>query len=130
MCSVLFYIASAMLLYSAMLVAFVSSSFAAPKWFAVGLFAGLGALLLCAGLTFKRFRAWRRDAGIVLLSASGVAATAALGIACMLLDENMMKLVAARSEGLAMFDDYIGGGSVLLGAALLGGLLLRSAAAR
>jgi len=114
------------MLYGAMLLAFLSSSYAAPKWWIAGSFAGLGALLLCAGLSFKRFQAWQRDAGIVLLSASGVAAMGALTITCMRLDENMMRIIAAASESLAMFDDYVGGGSMIFGALSLGALLLRS----
>ena len=124
MCSVLLYVASAMMLYGAMFLAFLSLSFAALKWWIVGSFAMNGALLLLAGLWLKRFRAWRRDAGTVLLSASGMTALVVLTLACFLMDDNLMKMVATSSESLATFDDYVSGGSVVLGASMLGGLLL------
>jgi hypothetical protein len=126
--SVLLYIVSSLLLYCAMMLAFASDSLAASKWWIFGLFAGLGALPLLGGLALKRFRTWRRDVGIVLLSASGIATMVALGIASLFIDDEMRKILSKHIDSIAMFSDYISGGSVIAGGALLGWLLLRSTA--
>jgi hypothetical protein len=124
--SVLLYIISALMLYCAMLLAFLSGSLAATKWWIFGLFAGLGALPLFGGLALKRFRTWKRDIGIVLLSASGVATTVALIIMCIYLDVEMKKIFSKQIDSEVMFTDYVSGGSVIVAGALLGWLLLRS----
>lgn len=126
MLSVLLYIISALMLYCAMLLAFLSGSLAATKWWIFGLFAGLGALPLFGGLALKRFRTWKRDIGIVLLSASGVATTVALIIMCIYLDDEMKKIFSKQIDSEVMFTDYVSGGSVIVAGALLGWLLLRS----
>lgn|GEM_PF-1820495 len=128
MLSVVLYIVSALLLYCAMLLAFLSGSLAAPKWWIFGLFVGLGALPLLGGLALRRFQTWKRDVGIVLLSASGIATMVALGIGCMLLDDGMKEIMSKQIDSIAMFSDYISGGSVVAAGALLGWLLLRSTA--
>lgn len=130
MLSVLLYIVSALLLYCAMLLAFASGSLEASKWWVFGLFAGLGALPLLGGLALKRFRTWRRDIGIVLLSASGIATMVALGVATIFIDDGIRKIVSKQvdSDSIAMFSDYISGGCVIVGGALLGWLLLRGTA--
>jgi hypothetical protein len=124
--SVLLYIISALMLYCAMLLTFLSGSLAAPKWWIFGLFAGLGTLPLFGGLALKRFRTWKRDVGIVLLSASGVATTVALIIMCIYLDDEMKKIFSKQIDSEVMFTDYVSGGSVIVAGALLGWLLLRS----
>lgn len=116
------------MLYCAMLLAFASGSLAEAKWWIIGLFAVLGALPLFGGVSLRRFRTWRRDVGIVLLSASGIAATVAFGIGCMLLDEAMTEIMSKHVEAMAMFSDYVSGGSAIAAAALLGWLLLRTTA--
>jgi len=124
--SVLLYIISALMLYCAMLLAFLSGSLAATKWWIFGLFAGLGALPLFGGLALRRFQTWKRDVGTVLLSASGVATTVALIIMCIYLDDEMKKIFSKQIDSEVMFTDYVSGGSVIVAGALLGWLLLRS----
>ena len=126
MLSILLRVASVICLYTGMLVAFISFPQGAIKWVIVSVFAAIGAALLLGGLALKRFRNWKRDTGLVLLSACGVTAMVALCMVCIFLDDELVKAFSAQQmESLAMFNDYAGGGGLLVGIAALGGLHLR-----
>lgn len=106
--------------------AFISIPEGAFKWVLVSMFAGFGVMLLLGGLALKRFHNWKRDTGIVLLSACGVTAMVALCGVCMYFDDELIKVWSAQQlKGLSMFSDYVGGGVLLVSVAALGVLYLR-----
>jgi len=123
MFSVLCYIVAGFFIHTVILFSFINDpKIGAGKFAVMGVFAvpALGSLL--AGLGLSRFRHWRRDIGIVFLSASGFTAFEALTIGSMLASPEFAKQFPDHKLGF--FSDYVlGFGSILL-LAMFGGLLL------
>ena len=133
--SVGFYIVAGLLFYTVCVVAFidgaalVASSAASgagdesfPKWLPIIIFAIPAILTLVVGLAIMGFQDWKRDAGIVLLSAAGFTTFLVFMFATMLMKEESRKMMPP--EILSFFGDYITGAAVIVGLALCGALLL------
>src|SRR5262249_2187451 len=93
-----------------------------PKWLPITLVMIPAFLALAIGLAIMGFRDWRRDAGIVFLSAAGVTAFVVATFATMLMNEEYRKMMPP--EVLTFFGDYTTGAAVIVGLALGGALLV------
>jgi hypothetical protein len=133
--SVGFYIVAGLLFYTVSVVAFIdvaaldASSAASdasdapfPKWLPMIIFGVPAILTLIVGLAIMGFQEWKRDAGIVLLSAAGFMTFLVFMFATMLMKEDSRKMMPP--EVLSFFGDYITGAGVIVGLALGGALLL------
>jgi hypothetical protein len=71
------------------------------------------------------FQDWRRDAGIVLLSAAGFTTFLVFMFATMLMNEEYRKMMPPdMPDIMKIFGDYIAGAAVIVGLALCGALLV------
>jgi hypothetical protein len=92
------------------------------KWLPIIIFTVPAILALVVGLAIMGFRDWKRDAGIVLLSAAGFTAFLVFMFATMFMKEESRKMLPPEIWGF--FGDYITGAAVIVVLALVGGLLL------
>jgi hypothetical protein len=133
--SVGFYIVAGLLFYTVSVVAFIdvaaldassaasdASDASFPKWLPMIIFGVPAILTLIVGLAIMGFQEWKRDAGIVLLSAAGFMTFLVFMFATMLMKEDSRKMMPP--EMLSFFGDYITGAGVIVGLALGGALLL------
>ena len=133
--SVVFYIVAGFLFYTISVLAFIDGAAvganqpafgaddaALAKWLPIIIFAVPAILILVAGLAIMGFRDWKRDAGIVLLSAAGFTTFGVFMFATMLMKEESRKMMPP--DILKFFGDYITGAAVIVVLALAGGLLL------
>jgi hypothetical protein len=133
--SVGFYIVAGLLFYTVSVVAFIdvaaldastaasdASDASFPKWLPMTMFTVPAVLTLVVGLAIMGFQDWKRDAGIVLLSAAGFTTFLIFMFATMLMKEDSRKMMPP--EMLSFFGDYITGAAVIVGLALGGALLL------
>jgi hypothetical protein len=98
--------------YMASLMAFVADAGMAP----IIIFAVFGILCLVAGLAIKGLQDWKRDTGLVLLSAAAFTMLVLLLVA----GNNLMRSL----DPLKAFGNYITGAPVLVVLALAGALLV------
>ena len=92
------------------------------KWLPIIIFTVPAIITLVVGLAIMGFRDWRRDAGIVLLSAAGFTTFLVFMFATMLMKEESRKMMPP--EILSFFGDYITGAAVIVVLALAGALLV------
>jgi len=92
------------------------------KWLPIIIFTVPAILTLVVGLAIMGFQNWRRDTGIVLLSATGFTTLLVFMFATMLMKEESRKMMPP--DILKFFGDYITGAAVIVVLALAGGLLL------
>jgi hypothetical protein len=92
------------------------------KWLPIIIFGIPAILSLVVGLAIMGFRDWRRDAGIVLLSAAGFTTLLIFLFATMLMKEEFRKMMPP--DMLKFFGDYITGAVVIVVLALAGALLV------
>jgi hypothetical protein len=92
------------------------------KWLPIIIFTVPAVLTLVVGLAIMGFRDWRRDAGIVLLSAAGFTTLLIFMFATMFMKEEFRKMMPP--EILSFFGDYITGAAVIVVLALAGALLV------
>lgn len=93
----------------------------------LGMLLGLTAPALIAmtiGIALSHFRNWRRDVGIVLLSAVGFTAFVIFTFACLLINGEFRKMI--RPDTVTFFSDYLTGGVVIVGLAILGWMLTKT----
>ena len=136
--SVVFYVVAGFLFYMICVLAFIDGAAvgangvasgaddaAFAKWLPVIIFTAPALLTLVAGLAIMGFRDWRRDAGIVLLSAAGFTTFLVFTFATMLMNEEFRKTMPPdMPDIMRFFGDYITGAAVIVGFALGGALLL------
>ena len=133
--SVGFYIVAGLLFYTVNVLSFIdgsalgantaasdASDASFQKWLPIIIFTVPAILALVAGLAIMGFRDWRRDAGIVLLSAAGFTTFLVFMFATMLMKEQSRKMMPP--EILSVFGDYITGAAVIVVLALAGALLV------
>lgn len=124
MCKVLaicLYVLAGFFVYTMCLLAFVNQP-AALKWGMVGGFTLPALLFLCIGLAVARFRRWRRDVGIILLSGAGFTAFVIFTFACLLMTDEYKEMMEPYS--LDLFSAYTSGAVVMLSVIALGILCL------
>ena len=136
--SVVFYVVAGFLFYMVSLLAFIDSAAvganqpafgaddaAFAKWLPIITFTVPALITLVAGLAIMGFRDWRRDAGIVLLSAAGFTTFLVFTFATMLMNEEFRKMMPPdMPDVVKFFGDYITGAAVIVGLALGGALLV------
>jgi hypothetical protein len=133
--SVVLYIIAGFFLYMVSLMAFIDGAAigangaamgaedaAFAKWLPIIIFAVPAILTLVVGLAVMGFRDWKRDAGIVLLSAAGFTTFLVFTFATMLMKEDVRQMMPP--DALRLFSDYITGAAVLVVLALAGALLV------
>ena len=81
-------------------------------------------LVLGFGLAASGFRNWKRDAGVVLLASSGIAAYCVLTVACAYLAQESRKTWPSMPPNA--FTDYIVGGAFALAVMLVGFLMIKA----
>jgi hypothetical protein len=101
---------------------FDANDAAFAKWLPIIIFTIPAIISLVVGLAIMGFRDWRRDAGIVFLSAAGFTTLLAFMFATSLMKEETRKMMPP--EVLKFFGDYITGAVVLVVLAVAGALLL------
>ncbi len=124
--STVFYVVAGFLVYMVGVLAFTNmsslpGSTKPPAWAKLammGVFSAPAAVALLAGLAIDRFRHWKRDVGIVLVSGAGVTAFVVLTIACILMSPESRKLFPRNM--LDFFSAYIAGMSSILGLIVIG----------
>ena len=121
-CSVLLYVASGFSFYMVSLAAFVGELPVAGKLAIMGVFAVLATGFLVLGLWTSRFSNWKRDIGVVLLSASSVTAFVALTFVCMIATPEVQQM--DPDNKLASFSDYTAGASCIAFLALSGAFFI------
>lgn len=94
------------------------------KWIIMFIFLVLAAIFMLGGLAVMRFRNWKRESGIVLLSATGFMAFAIFSIACIFMSEEFRAMMPP--ESMDAFSDYVTGSVTLAALATLGFLLVRA----
>ena len=133
--SIVFYVVAGFFLYMVSLLAFIDGTAldtngalgangAAAKWLPIGIFAVPAVLTLLVGLAIMGFRQWRRDTGIVFLSAAGFTTFLVLSFVSMLMNEEYRKMMPPDIDVLKFFGDYITGAAVLVVLMLAGVLLV------
>ena len=133
--SVVLYIIAGFFLYMVSLMAFIDGAAigasgaamgaedaAFAKWLPIIIFAVPAILTLVVGLAIMGFRDWKRDAGIVLLSAAGFTTFLVCMFVTMLMKEDVRQMMPP--DALRLFSDYITGAAVLVVLALAGALLV------
>jgi hypothetical protein len=133
--SVVLYIIAGFFFYMVSLLAFIDGAALATngadlgandaafaKWLPIIIFGVPAILSLVVGLAIMGFRDWRRDAGIVFLSAAGFTTLLIFMFATMLMKEETRKMMPP--DMLSFFGDYITGAAVIVALALAGGLLV------
>jgi hypothetical protein len=95
------------------------------KWLPIIIFTVPAILTLVVGLAIMGFQDWRRDTGIVLLSAAGFTTFLVFTFATMFMNEQYRKMMPPEMpDVLRFFGDYITGATVIIGLALGGALLV------
>jgi len=128
--SVVLYIVAGFFLYMVSLLAFIDgaamgidgSEAVGAKWLPIAVFTAPAVLALGAGLAIMRFQNWRRDAGIVFLSAAGLTTFLIVSFASMVTNEEFRRMMP--SETSSFFGDYSTGAAVLVALVIAGALLL------
>jgi hypothetical protein len=121
------YIVAGFFFYMVSILAFINDAplgakTLAAKTLMVAIFAIPAVLALLAGLAVGRFQNWRRNAGAVLLSATGVTLFVVFTVACLMTSDEFRRMMPP--DTLTFFSDYITGALVIVVLAIGGALLL------
>jgi hypothetical protein len=123
--SIMLNIVAGFFFYTASLLCFINdSTIGVVKWWIVLGFTIPALIALCGGLALKGFQNWQKNTGIVLLSSSGVTAFMLFTFACMLMSEELRMMM--KLDALTFFSDYLSGGIVVVGLAVLGFLMVKA----
>ena len=122
--SIILNIIAGFFFYGLSLLGFTNEPLTGVKWGIMIGFSVMAVVALCGALALTRFRNWRRDTGIVLLSASGFTVFLIFTFICLLMTEEFRKMM--RPDTLAFFSDYLTGGAIIVGFAGLGCVLLKT----
>ena len=74
------------------------------------------------GQSMRRFQRWKRDAGVILLSAAGLSSFIVVSFIFMVMSEEFRTMMGP--ETVDLFSDYVTGSAVLVGMVVLGMFLL------
>ena len=122
--SILFSVIAGFFFYMVSLLGFINEPPTGVKWAMMLAFSIPAVLALCAALALKRFRDWRKNTGIILISASVLTIFIALTIACLMLTEEFRQMV--KPDTLTYFSDYITGTAVIMAFIVIGWLLVKT----
>jgi hypothetical protein len=119
---VVLYVIAGFFVYMVCLLAFVNQP-PIPKWGIVAGFTIPALLFLSGGLAVNRFRSWRRHAGIVLVTATGVTCFLIFTFMCLLMTDEFKQMM--EPETLHFLSAYGSGVTFVVITGALGVLLLR-----
>lgn len=126
--SIILYVIAGFFLCSLALMGFINvpeaSKVPEMKWIMVIIFLVIAAIPLLGGLAIMRFRNWKRETGVVLLSAMAFTAFELFTLATMFMSEEFRATLP--QESLDMFSDYITGGAIFVALVALGFMLFRA----
>lgn len=117
------YIIAGFFLYAACLIGFINQP---PYFIKIAIMSGFaipGLIAIVAGLAIGRFQTWKRDVGIVLLTASGLTALVAFSVFCLFLSSEFKEFFPDIK--IVFFNDYLTGLSYTILFALTGIFLIR-----
>lgn len=118
-----FHILGGFFVYMVCVLAFVNQPTLA-KWGMVAGFSLPALFFLGLGLIMNRFRRWRRDVGVVLLSGSGLTAFIVFTFVCLLTTEEFKTMI--EPDTLRFFSASTSGPLFMLGVAASGVILLKT----
>jgi hypothetical protein len=119
--SVILYVFAGFFFYMVSLMSFFSGAMPGEKWGIMIVVTVISIIILCGGLAVTRFRCWKRDVGIVLLSSSGFTTFLVFTMACLFADKEVRSKIPR--DPLAVFNDFLTGGAVIVVFAALGWVL-------
>lgn len=122
--SVVLNVVAGFFFYMVSLLGFVHAPTAGAKWGIVLGFTIPAVLAQCSGLALRRFRNWKRNTGIVLLSSSGMTTFVILVFAYLSVTREFQAM--AKPETLEFFSDYFSGVTVMVCLAVAGLLLVKA----
>ena len=131
--SIVFYIIAGFLFYTVAVLAFVNiaalkTSTPPPAWtklLIIGIFVVPALISLLIGLAIARFQHWKRDVGIVFVSAGGVTSFIAVTMVCLVMSPEFKRYLPSSAPDMSQFfgDSATGivftAASILLGAWLI-----------
>jgi len=120
---IVLYVLAGFFVYMVCLLAFVNQH-AIAKWSIVAGFSLPALIFLCMGLVVNRFRRWRRDVGVVLLSGAGFTAFLVFTFVCLLMTDEFKQMM--HPDTLSFFNAYASGFIFILSVAALGIILLKT----
>lgn len=123
--SIFFYVVSGYFLAAIPFIGFINQVPAHARLIVMGMFFVLGLILLSIGLTVRQYVRWKRDAGVVMLSAAIVSGVTFLGMHTLslfpvqgsIIDDNLMHLYS---------DYFIGSLSIVVSASIGMALILEA----
>jgi len=125
-CSIILEVIAGFFLFIVTLLAYMSGMPAGWKLMSLGLFLLPAVVVMAIGLALTRFRFWKRDTGVVLLSVTGCTLFAVFTMACMLMSEEFRKLFIDGAGN--PFGSYVVGTAVNAALAALGWYLVKKGA--
>lgn len=121
-CSVILKVIAGFFFYTVSMLAFVSEPSTSVKLIILAGFSLPAVIALICSLALTSFRNWRLHTGVVLLSTSGFSTFVIFTFTCLLMSETFPKVGGTNT--LTFFSDYLTGGSVIVGLAVLGWVLV------
>ena len=133
--SIAFYVIDGFFLYAVNALAFVNvaavkTATPPPVWtklVVIGFFAVPALISLLIGLAITRFQRWKRDVGIVLISAAGVTSFIAVTMACLFISPESKRYIPPDTPDVSrFFGDLTVGIVFIISSAVLGVLFIIS----
>jgi hypothetical protein len=122
-CSIILEVIAGFFLFMVTLLAFMSGLSAGWKLMSLGLFLLPAVVVMAIGLALTRFRYWKRDTGVVLLTVTSCTLFIVFTMACMIMSEEFRKLlIDGHSDP---FSSYAFGTTVNAALAALGWYLVK-----
>lgn len=126
--SIILEVIAGFFLFIVTLLAFMSGMPAGWKFMSLGLFLLPAVVVMAIGLALMRFRCWKRDTGVVLLTVTGCTLFIVFTMACMMMSEEFRKLLV--DGGSDPFGSYAVGTAVNAALAALGWYLVKQEAGK
>jgi len=123
--SIICYVAAGFFVYMISFLSFINEPPVAAKLAIMGVFCIPGLISLLIGLAISRFRNWKSNTGIVLLSGAGFTVLVVFIFFCLLLSSEFRELFPEAK--LDFFNDYVTGTFCVVILLFTGALLLRKA---
>ena len=130
--SIVFYVIAGFFLYTVNVLAFVNiaaikTATPPPTWtklVIIGTFAVPALISLLIGLAITRFQQWKRDAGIVLVSAAGVTSFIAVTMVCFFISPESKRYFPPDTPDMSQFFGDLTAGIVFIVTSIVLGVLL------
>lgn len=124
--SIIFYVISGFFFYNVCVLAFVNEPPVLTKFAIMGGFCIPALIALGIGLACARLQNWKRDVGIVIISAAALTAFMVLTMACLFLSPEFKEFFPDNTITMDFFSDYVSGISCMAILGTAGILLIRN----